>query len=378
MGLYFFVWMVIAGATILIEDFRWKRRETLVTSIIFIILLMMLCFRFGQGTDFFTYQDIFYSVQDDFSEFPMYLLNQRFEFGWLLICNVFRTLHYEFEVFVFVHSLVEMLLIRRFLKMHGQWTPFSLMLIYPTIYMTYLVCLLRQGLVICLFLGILLPLLEEKKTLKYIVGVLLCATIHTGALIYLLLLLPNINYRVKTYQTLFIAAWVIGGFTLTSPGKAFLNMVTFGRLAYYINTDSGSLFAIIERLVSTMMVTYLFYLVKKSNKSISMERIRWLYCAYLMGQAVYGVFMGMSIVASRFGGYIRFVEIVLIPYCIFGLPKKERILTILAFIVFNSAMLYKNLGSYIDQGNYRNVSPITFPYVSVFNESEIYDYRSIT
>lgn len=377
MGLYFFTWLIIATFSLVSEDFRWVQRKRIVTSIIFFLLLFIICFRFGQGTDFFTYQDIYYSQKDTFEDFPSYLLNQRFEFGWLLLCNIFRVLHFRFETFIFVHALAEMVLLRRFLKIYGQWNPFSLSLIYPTLYMTYLVSMLRQGLVVCIFLGILLPTLEQGKNKLYVIGVLLCSTIHTGAIVYLLILLTRVNAQVRMYQWIFIASWLAGGITLTSVGKVALNTITLGRLAYYINTDTGSVTAILERLVSTLMVSYIFYLVayrKKSN--CNMERTKWLYCAYLLGQSIYGIFMGMSIVASRFGGYIRFVEIVLISYCVTGLTKKkERLLIIVAFVCFNTFMLYKNLDSYIEQGQYKNVSPIEYPYVSVFDEDEIYKYR---
>ena len=49
---------------------------------------------------------------------------------------------------------------------------------------------------------------------------------------------------------------------------------------------------------------------------------------------------------------------------------------ILIFIFISIVMTIKNINSYIEQGNYKNfVGVFNFPYVTVFNQEEIYSFR---
>ena len=61
-------------------------------------------------------------------------------------------------------------------------------MLYPVLYLVYMVSGLRQGLAVCLFLGIALPFLMERKWIAYVITIFLTLSFHRVAFAWLVLI----------------------------------------------------------------------------------------------------------------------------------------------------------------------------------------------
>lgn len=377
MNLYLIAWI---GISILgLKDFtvrstrKIKKMEFMTITL---ILSAMLIFRFGQGTDYFGYRYIYNQMSQNGFDFSVYKTVHG-EIGYLLICNFFRILRIPFEGFVSCTATLEMVCFSRYAKKFEINTPFIWVLAYPTLYMTYFVSAIRQGIVISVFLGILLPLLFKKNYKRYVFATILCMVIHSAAAVFLLIPLLIKVKKVENLQCFCALSWVIG-IALIIPGvKKIIMALGIGGINYYLKASANiNVFSVGERLLFLFAVSMLYIYVCKNNK-LSFE-YRLMYECYLLSMSIYGLFMGYNNIASRLGGVIRFVEICLIIWSVqMNVIKGKQILALL-FVLFETLMFVKNINSYIKQGNYYNeITLLNYKYVSIFDEEAIYGIRNV-
>lgn len=376
MSFYIVVWILLCVLSIASEVIR-KRTATLHMGfwLCFIVLTAMLALRYGQGADYFSYRRIYLSVSDTMITFPHY--GWKKEAGFALLCNIFRILHVPYEGFIAFVSVAEMGLLAAFLKRYHVDEPLALLLTFPTLYLTWFFSGIRQGLVIAIFLGVLFPLLEKRHYLWYSAGVLLCTQIHNGAVIYLALLAAEAIRSISRLQILTILAWPMGLVLSTQEGKELISSLGISRLSQYFDqANTANLFACAERGLFLLIITWLYERLRKMGKCS--ETFQCAYRCYLIGMAVYGVFWRSALLASRSCAFLRFVEIYLLVYALQKMTRASRYLFVLALVAIQSVMAVKNLDAMIDsEVKSEQLNALTYPYISILDENEIYRYRNI-
>lgn len=376
MSIYLVVWLVLCLLTLKQSVGKETRTaEKIEFWFCFLILTGILVFRYGQGSDYFGYRYNYYKISDVAITFPNYDVHG--ETGYQLVCNIFRILHIPFEGLIAFISILQMGFLLVFLKRYKVAYPFALLLIYPTLYLTYLASGMRQGLAIAVFLGVLFPLLENRRYFAYIVGTLLCMTFHTVSVVFLVLLIPMKIRKVSTLQILTVLAWLAGCILSTQEGQSLIMALGISKLNYYLgNGASISLAAVAERLLFTGIITWLYLKLCKIGKCS--DRFRFAYSCYLMAMALYGGLLWNELVASRTTSMLRFIEIYLLIYGIQQMRRGSRYLLVVILVAFETFMTVKNIQAAIDQGPYvQEVTVATYPYVSVFNSQDIYKYRLV-
>lgn len=343
--------------------------------VIALILTTMLSLRFGQGTDYFSYRTIYYSISSENISFSNYS-GLHGEIGYLFLCNIFRYLDIPFEGFIFIISIFEIGLLFRFAKEFEIRTPEIFIIAYPTLYMTYFMSVIRQGLIIAIFLGIILPACKKKEKGKVFLWVVICTLIHGTALMFLTLFFVD-RIGIKQVRYICILMWGVGVLlTVPSVKRVFISFGIDALNYYMISGTSIRPIAIAERLTGICFATYMFSIVKK--KGDSTEEYSRLYKCYLITMSSYGLFLGYESIATRLSGIMRFVEVYLF---IMGIQKSKKLnkrILILILTAFETMMLAKNINSYIEQGNYYNDKNIfSYKYVSIFNEEKIFKIRNV-
>lgn len=375
MSLYIVIWILLCAVTI--KDAAvpgGERSRKLEFWICFLILTAMLALRYGQGIDYFSYRRIYLSMSEAKITFPHYAWNK--DIGYALLCNIFRTLHFPFEGFVGIISVTEMGLLLSFVRRYHIEQTMALLLAFPTLYLTWFMSGIRQGLVIAIFLGVLFPLLEKKRYIWYSVGVLLCALIHNGAVVYLALLAAEVIHNISRLQILSLLAWLVGLVLSTPQGVDLVKSLGISRLNGYLSQSSANLFACAERLLFLMIVTWLHTKLCKMGKCGKICQCA--YKCYLMGMAFYGIFMWNDLVASRTCAFLRFIEIYLLIYSIQQMARASRYLFVITLVALESFMVVKNLDASVDSTlKSAELNWMSYPYVSVFDENKIYRYRNI-
>lgn len=376
MSLYIVVWIWLCAVTIKDAASPGSKRSRRVEFwICFLILTSMLALRYGQGIDYFSYRRIYLSMSAVEITFPNYAWRK--DIGYALLCNIFRVLKLPFEGFVGVIAVVEMVLLLSFVRRYHIQQTMALLLAFPTLYLTWFVSGIRQGLVIAIFLGVLFPLLEKKRYLWYSMGVLLCALLHNGAVVYLALLVAEAIHNISRLQILSLLAWLVGLVLSTPQGVDLVRSLGISRLNGYLTQSSANLLACAERLLFLMIVTWLYTKLCKIEKCG--RTFQCAYTCYLMGMAFYGIFMWNDLVASRTCAFLRFIEIYLLVYGAQQMARASRYLLVIALVAIESFMTVKNLDASVDSTlKSAELNGVTYPYVSVFDENEIYRYRNIS
>ena len=364
------------------------RKSNVIFYLLAILLTCILCFRYGQGTDYIEYQ-LQFEIIDITAET---LVNQleHGEIGWFLIMLGFKKIGFSFDWFIIVLSLVMMFFTIKSIKKYSPYKIFSLLLLYPTYYLTYYFSVLRQGLVLCLFICFGINFLIEKKYIRYYILVVILCLFHFSA--FLLLLLPFF-YRLHKQSIPFLLLVslmlsIIVGYT----GALRIAFQLVGAHTDYLKI-SISIQGIILRLIVYGLIYYL-YSVYKDNCVHDNETIRYLFNFYTIGVVFFLLLSFSSNLSQRITMPIKAIELLLLPMLLYKIrfkqwvdnPKNKNLLVhfvnmssvvSLVIIAIMNVELVKNIYSYISQGNYFSwVNPFNYPYISIFDKDKIWDYIS--
>lgn len=358
----------------------------------FLILLMtvLLAVRYGQGSDYYGYYLQYSRIDSSASLFVNMLYHG--ELGWYMILVIANRLGFNFEVFIAILSMIMMFSIGRAIKKYSPYKIWSLLILYPTFYLTYCFSAIRQGLVMSLFLGFGLDLLLEKKWVKYYILMVVLILFHKSAIVLLFLpVLMNFKERkIGKYCVFAMFFCVFFGYS------GILNRVAAAiGIAGYFNV-SISVMAILLRTILFFVIYMLhhencFYL-EQTGFSIN-ELEKTLYFIYFIGYVVYLTLAFAGTLSQRITMPLKAIEVVLLPLLLFNLKNRSKItgsrfkylkigklriaaLAMLVVFMLNVETI-KNINSYIEQGNYYSwVNPLNYPYSTIFDKKYIRGYLS--
>lgn len=339
---------------------------------LFGLLTAMLCLRYGQGSDYFSYGHIYYELPTNlFAAFGAKEIHG--EWGWKLLCLTGRWLNMPYPAFILGISLAQMGFFRRFLRRFCEKPLLALLLGWHTLYLTYFFSILRQGLAIAIFLGVLLGWLEERKYLRYALGCLVCASFHSSALVLLALpLLRELRWKEIHLLVLSGLAWAGGAVLATGVLNGLFSRILPGAVANYLPSEGVSLGALGERLVTYGAILAAWWYRRREAPPDSRERL--LFGVVTAGFALYGGLMWMPLVASRTAYLLKAAEIALLGNL---LPKKGwPRWALFGFCAALAGLMHvKNIASFLDHAAYFEwVTVWNYPYVTVFRPENIRNF----
>lgn len=372
MNLYLIALFLLAAGSLAV--WKYPEYEKKIYPLCWFMLTALLCLRFAQGTDYVTYHAIYETIPVTVDLRHGYICGYYPEIGWRLVSAVFKLLHVPFQGFAFALGLVDMVLLHRFLEKQVPFKVAGLFLAYPVLYVVYMVSGLRQGLAICIFLGIALPYYLEKKWIPYAATVILAMSFHkAGCAWVLLMVVAYIPVKVMFFLAGLSAA---GGLILQIQAVQglILGLIPVYHMEQFLQGGNPSFFAIGERLVSFGVIAFLYCRTYRGDKDANpgMEAVMK---ACTCGLCIYMLMLGNAYYASRFAVIFKVLEI--IPaVCL--LENRDKIARISAafFLSLTLLMGVKNLNAAVSEGGYRElgVNVFTYPYVSLFGQDKINDY----
>jgi len=360
-----------------VAEYRISHTPRVYFLLSFGLLVFVLLFRYGQGTDYFSYRYIYSNVSKDLIK-SIHSPAIHGEIGWIFLCWIFRLCNAPFSFLVFAVSSLECYFLWRFIQRYCTRRCLALFLCYHTLYLTYYFSAMRQGIVISVFLGLLIPLLRRKRYLLYYTVSLLCVTIHSVAAA--LFLLPMVEMKLFSSlrrQLIFVLlGWILGGILATGVFDGLLKQLLPQAVLNYLSMRGVSWFAILERIVSyTVTVLTVYMTLEKGRKAP--EYIRLFMGTVSIGMVIYGCFLWLPIVASRMSYLFKVVEIgiwatLLVDRDILASGK------IIFCAVLVSCLYVKNIHAYIMEGAYySHVNFLNYPYLWVFDTANVSRYRLI-
>lgn len=293
------------------------------------------------------------------------------EFGWKLLGNIFKAVGVPYEWFIAVVCGVSSVFLNIYIRKYvGINKTLSAFWIFGSFCLSYFYIGIRMGLSISIFLGILLPFLEEKKYIKYIIGVLICSTLHTVSIMYVLLIIvKKINLsHLKKYLVICVVIGLL--FMVTGSREimyrfipvAFRNSLGYGREV----VDQYPVLQLIYRLFFLAVSLYCYYLDGKNKPELDN-----FYKYYFVGMMFYLLFAGIPIIGTRVLDMVKTLEVIFVCKMI-GENGQRRVaarLLFLASVLLCVFMVYYHIAAikgYFPETRHYNI--LEFPFITIFSE----------
>lgn len=365
MSLYIVVGIVLITCALTFNGSLDRKIYLFITA----LLTAFLALRFGQGTDWAAYSYI-YSVAPTSLDFSSIFYSNIYhsEIGWKILMNLFRITGIKFTTVSIVLSVFYMVIVGRSIYNRSTKPLLSMMLLFPTYYLTYFFSSLREGLVITLFLGIMLDMFEKENWLGYALVCIIAISIHRGS--FFLVLVPIMSrLPFKSYQVIIPICLLFG-----IMGPIWIRMLAIDNYVSYAGETSVSLLAILYKVLSWAIVMLCLNIGGKKNLSATEESLIKI---YMFGCAVYALFFRYELMASRFAAVLLSVEVILLPNLLSRGDARQQRVMLMVIIGMTCVMTAKNLDSYVWQGNYHStINWLNYPYISIVNRDDIYNVRN--
>lgn len=354
----YYIPLAIVGICAVVET-KIKRKD-IPFYIAFLVMSLFLMLRYGQGTDYFGYLGN-YELWDYHSEI-----------GFLLLERAFRAVGCSFEIFAICIATFHMICTFRVINFYSPYKCFSLMLLYPTIYLTYYFSALRQGIIIAFFLGFMLKWLENEKWIRYLIACIILATIHSSAIMLIpVLILKKIENKVL-YIGIALAAFA--GIGVCILPKNLISFVKIGSVQYYLQNISISYIGLMERIVMALLIMLLYNRYKQKKEEN--QQVNFFYKIYLYGVIISIGFFPWGLLSSRLAVMMKATEIVLLPMLLRECTQLVRRILVVVLTCYIMVMTTKNIMSYIKQGDYEGYNVITYPYITLWQKEYARDIRN--
>ena len=393
MNLYLIVLLLLAAGAVL-EWFKPKYQQKIFT-VCWCVTTAVVALRFGQGTDYATYEGIYRTIPTVIDLSKGYICGFYPEMGWRLFCAFFKLFQAPFWTVTMAAAVIEMLLLGRFLKKYVPYQTTGLFLSYPVLIFVYMVSGLRQAMAICIFLGLVLPFYLEKKWIQYVIGVLIAASFHKVGYGWLVLV---IAYYIPVWGMVALAGVAMaGGLFIQIPAvtKLILQLIPSYHMWRFLWDGTMSLFAIGERVVSFAVLLIFYGWFTRQREEVP-RQIQLLFKVYSCGVCFYMLMCCNSYYASRYAAIFKVVECAVVTGFVAccrssedmmvtekthigtGIPFRKYVGTgVMAFFLCLTLLMgIKNLHAAVSEGGYDKlgVNLFTYPYVSVLNQQKINDY----
>lgn len=356
------------------------KNNKIIENCSFIILLLVVAFRYGQGSDYFSYLQLFNLSANNFElsikTLDLSYVTQEIGFSALSFFWI-KILHLSPELLSSLFSTVSFILVWLFIKKYSLKPITSLFIFYCTFYLIYPYSVIRQSICISVFIYYLIPLLQKRKYVNYYLISLLLFTIHYSSIIFFIIPLVNLvrGYKISHVYFVSLIAFIVGLILYRVFFSFFSTVEIIGeKIGYYTGNVTFDILSLLLRVVVFVPISLNYNIYNRNS-------IRDLFLKiYILGFLLYLLFMSSSLISSRINVYMRYFEmILLVDFLLFFFRKKGNKIISYSYIIAIMTVLYvKNINSFIDQGPYfSHVNFFNYPYVSIFNKKTIIETRDI-
>jgi hypothetical protein len=351
-----------------------KNEASIFVVVCYLCLLLVAGFRFGIGTDYFNYYNMFSYFPASFPDLaPQKFITFQVEPGFLITCVFLKSLNLPFTCLIAFCAFVSISLILCTIQRNSMQKIFSIFIFFANYYMVYIENLLRQGVAMGIFIYALYDFLQNKSSKKYCILILIGCTFHITVILTLCVpLIVRISLRtILNPIFLFCFTLLTLAFSfILSYLIVFLLSRIFSRYGNYGRQIDINIMAIFLRLLEMILV---YILTKRTYHKLDQREIM---CAkiFIVGCLFYFSLSSIKIF-SRLTEYFMFIEIILIPNILFNLRTNENKTFKILFSCLFIVLFFKDLDSFSYQGNFRSHRIIDYPYVTIFNKDTIKNIR---
>jgi hypothetical protein len=332
------------------------------------ILLILAYLRYGIGQDYFAYEFLFNRLQFSFLNEIKFGADQQ-EIGFRIIGSILKGIGFNYQMYLAFFATINIVYIMKICKRYSKNPTLSLFIFFCFYYLTWVFSGIRQGVVIAVGIYYLLRCIEQNKTLKFIVIVILLSLIHSSAITLLILyFISKIKFTKK--KLIYISAFCIVLSML--PIGFIISKLTwlpfYYRIYFYLDKSIGLNFIDFKGVMRLifLLIAFIFYDQYRKNSDISEKIIN----VYIVGLLLYFLFQFSEGTAARISLYGKVLDIVILSNILYLYKERiNRLLYIYTVFFICLITLYKESGEIKDAVESKS---LVAPYVNVTNK----DYYS--
>ncbi len=294
-------------------------------SVSFFLLTIIAAIHYDYGNDYMVYYDLYKTSTYYPFDYKAIIDGDYKDYGWVFLCYFFKPFG-GFFTMVAVLSIIQNYLVYRFIKMHvcKSWWPMSIFVyLFLTNYYLLNLSMLRQGFIICVFLG-LWTYIRDKKWWIPLIVLLLCSTIHTSSKILIPFsfwgFVPTRNNKIIAliYGLLLLLLLLSGSF-INSLLDSVLQVEEFYDYAMIYDDDQYSVtfgLGYILGLIPFIVAVYYLLSTRDNNANIQIVMIAML-------SSIITPFTSVIPLLGRVGLYFGVFQMCTIPLTFNSIKKRE-------------------------------------------------------
>lgn len=332
--------------------------------------LFIILFRWGLGTDYFSYEYIYFNQPTDSLARAIKSNVSSMEVGFKTLIYVFRNLNIHYQVFVSSMSLV---IYAFFIKWLGDLevnTPLAIMLLNGMFFVVWVLSGLRQGLVLAIGSYLFLNKKDILNVWQSLIAILILSLFHMSAVFYILILLvKKIDFTRKQLTILLALSLLTTLLPIQYLLLPFESISIVSKLMHYTSSNIG--FWDFSGLIRLLFASFIliFYNVFKENKLMKTYAN-----ISLIGFTTYFILKFSEVSAGRLNIFTLVLMIPLFLYFVNSL-KSYRSLYLIAIsglFLFSMVYLQKDLRGHQMEVGKSSIDQIYK--LRLFNEVDYQDY----
>lgn len=266
-----------------------------------------------------------------------------FERGFIFLSKIISTFTGNYTVYLGIMSLIILVPVFSTLSKNSKLPMLSVFLYISLNFFHFSISGIRQAIAFSLVLYSY-NFLKNNKNFKFIIIILLAATMHKSAIVFIIALFIR---KIKFDQKYIIPYFISFVFVFLFREQLFylISNIYYGEGREPIITSAYNLLILNTFIVLNSFVFYSY--LKNKNKDYQLVHSISTISPLLM------IFNTVSTTTLRLANYFFIYSILLIPTLIYRFDKKSRYLIIL-LVIFSLATVYYLSGQqFLDTGNYK-------------------------
>lgn len=278
----------------------------------FISMLLFIGLRAFLGRDWYGYERIFDNPVQSF------VFGESREFGFLLLCQCLKTFGLGFKSFIFMTTLIMLILFWASFRNLYRLIPYSIFIFFVFLAYPFVINGIRQGIAVMAFVAAIGYINEDRGLFSFSIFMTIAILFHNSAiLLCLAYFIKYINIKYKTIILTSLIAFILSYFFVSEFYNYLLSF--FPKYEYYLDNSnvysSNSTFGLGALLLLFIRLLPLcFY----NQITTNIPKMKIYYFLYYLGLGLYYPFYKFLLI-TRFTYYLQFCEIfigsALLFYC---------------------------------------------------------------
>lgn len=339
--IYYVIFIMLFCNSLILDNFKIKQSYS--KNIIYIFLCLLLFFvvavRYNTGYDYVPYYNIFHTIKNSSKNIFELSSNLNLEIGYVFLNIVLSKLNFKF--FFFIIAALTVLPKCFFISKIRKNRFLVLFCYYCTVFLTYDMGIIRQGISLSILLFSIKYLLN-KNYIKFQLIVIFASLFHATSIIFSVAFF--VSYKEYNYKTYLIICFISLLFSLFINTSNVLSIIPNSggiidtKISYYSNyyEESSIFISLIKRII--VMLIFLYCCKIEKNK---FDKLFWFSLnAYMLSIVLMSIFNGVAMLASRGTMSLYMFQIVCYSYVVNNKKIIEYILLIiLCFSLFFSSFV---------------------------------------